>query len=196
MLRCPRATPVRTSGAGSMTSTPLIRTTKKWVRHFVVARMPHRPVHAASEVVLLGAAVFGNVVSAATSARLGGIVDLVISNTSPYRPHVSSAAPFTIPSTPQPKRKTPSLLLAPVCICSKMPTTGSVAGMALLLSARSTLPGSIQTQGEGSLRSHSSTNCTSGRLMVAKGRKHPSSYPTSSSLSSTLTMAATVTARR
>ena len=50
------------------------------------------------------AAVFGNVVSAATSARLGGIVDLVISNTSPYRPHVSSAAPFTIPSTPQPKR--------------------------------------------------------------------------------------------
>ena len=109
MLRCPRATPVRTSGAGSMTSTPLIRTTKKWVRHFVVARMPHRPVHAASEVVLLGTAVFGNVVSAATSARLGGIVDLVISNTSPYRPHVSSAAPFTIPSTPHPKRKTLSL---------------------------------------------------------------------------------------
>mmetsp|Transcript_80988 Transcript_80988/g.196495 ORF Transcript_80988/g.196495 Transcript_80988/m.196495 type:complete len:261 (-) Transcript_80988:303-1085(-) len=31
--------------------------------------------------------VFGNVVSAATSARLGGIVDLVISNTSPYHPH-------------------------------------------------------------------------------------------------------------
>ena len=62
-------------------------------------------MHAAYEVVLLGVAVFGNVVSEATSLRLGGLVDLVISNTTAYLPFVSPAAPFTIFSTSQPKQK-------------------------------------------------------------------------------------------
>lgn len=47
------------------------------------------------------AAVFGNVVNAETSARLGGVVDLVVTALTPYDPHVSSAAPFTMPSTLQ-----------------------------------------------------------------------------------------------
>ena len=43
----------RTTGnAGSMTSTPLIRTTRRWVRHCIVACLPHWPMHAAFQVVL------------------------------------------------------------------------------------------------------------------------------------------------
>ena len=145
-------------------------------------------MHAAYEVVLLGVAVFGNVVSEATSLRLGGLVDLVISNTTAYLPFVSPAAPFTIFSTSQPKQKSLSPLLVLVCVCSRWTSTGS---MKKRLSVISMLTGYLNQTTEKSIRSHSGSSCTSG-LMWAKRRKHPSTCPTSSSLCSILTRATTL----
>ena len=73
------------------------------------------------------AAVFGNVTDGKTSTRLGGVVDLVITALTPYDPHVSSAAPFTMPSTPQPMRKSLAPLLALVCVRRRRNGTGSLA---------------------------------------------------------------------
>jgi len=87
--------------------------------------------------------VFGNVTNRETAERLGGLVDLVITAVTPYEPHVSSAAPFTMrsaapftmPSTPQPMRKSLVPLLALVCVRRRRSGTGSLAARN---SARST----------------------------------------------------------
>ena len=184
-----------------MTSTFLRRTTTRWVRHFVLARMQHFQMRSASDVPPLGPAVIGNVASAETSARYGGELDLVITNLTEYKPYVSVAAPLLYPLYTPAQAEVALSLRALTWICRPPSGTGSTRTKALL---RSTWTGK-KTATTASIRSHSSSSCTSGpmarhpsltRVWLPTARTHRSSSPTSSSLSSILTTFRAVTGGR